>query len=340
MPLLDAALAFAITMLAVATVVTKIVELLPKLFLNRAAEFDRMLRDFGDNELKKIVERVSGTSPGVAKAVSDNAIQTIKTEVDGTHLSNSDLIDGLKQTALGKQLLAAPDASEIFDEISRRYAAVEQQFSEVFRKDARKVAMGVAFVLAVAFNIDSINILGSYISNPSLSAATAARSDSAMADYTANLSKLKDENKNEELLKQFVESQKELQTELDRLNSGVFPFGWSYFPYGPNPPKPWSRTDPGFQTDPWWKAWRVWGGWAIGVCFTAALAGLGAPFWFDVVRNITQLVQAGSTSAPAPAAASPAAAAPTPVAPTPVAPTVVAPTPVAPTTNAPPAAGE
>lgn len=340
MPLLDAALAFAITMLAVAAVVTKIVELLPKLFLNRAAEFDRMLREFGDNELKKIVERVSGKSRVVAKEESDQAIHTIKTEVDGTHLSNSDLIDCLKQTALGEQLLAAPDASEIFDEISRRYAAVEQQFSEIFRNDARKVAMGVAFVLALAFNIDSINILGSYISNPSLSAAVAARSDNAMADYNANLSKLKDENKNEELLQQFVESQQELQKELDRLNSGVFPFGWSYFPYGPNPPKPWSRTDPSFHVGPWWKAWKVWGGWAIGVCFTAALAGLGAPFWFDVVRNITQLVRAGSTSAPAPAAAAPTPVAPIVVAPIAVAPTSVAPTVAAPTTTAAPAAGE
>ena len=78
-----------------------------------------------------------------------------------------------------------------------------------------------------------------------------------MADSTANLSKLKEEeNKNEELLKQFMESQEE----LDRLNSGVLPFGWSYFPFGPSSPKPWSRTSPGFQTDPCSKAWQIWGG--------------------------------------------------------------------------------
>lgn len=77
-----------------------------------------------------------------------------------------------------------------------------------------------------------------------------------MADSTANLSKLKEEeNKNEELLKQFMESQEE----LDRLNSGVLPFGWSYFPFGPSSPKPWSRTRPGFQTDPCSKAWQIWG---------------------------------------------------------------------------------
>lgn len=111
-------------------------------------------------------------------------------------------------------------------------------------------------VLAIACNIDSINILGLYSNNPSLRAAVAARSDSAMADSTANLSKLKDEeNKNEEHLKQFMESQEE----LDRLNSGVLPFGWSYFPFGPSSPKPWSRTSLGFQTDPCWKAWQIWG---------------------------------------------------------------------------------
>ena len=45
MPLPDAA--FAIAILAVATAVTKIVGLLPDLFVNCAAEFDRMLPEFG-----------------------------------------------------------------------------------------------------------------------------------------------------------------------------------------------------------------------------------------------------------------------------------------------------
>ncbi len=85
MPLLDAA--FAIAILAVATAVTTIVGLLPELFVNCAAEFDRMLPELGDGELIKIIARVFQNPTKDVEAESDQAIRGIKTAVDGTHLS-------------------------------------------------------------------------------------------------------------------------------------------------------------------------------------------------------------------------------------------------------------
>ena len=218
MPLLDAALAFAITMFLLANVVTKIVDfvqrcllLLPKLlvfglrelrqkwfddwvtspdswlqrtgvakflmkwFGDRATLFNMMLDDFLNKELVNITTREIVVDPNQAWVTCGNALDQCKTaKADGptrTHLSNGDLIDKLKQTELGKRLLTelGAKAAPVFDEISRRYAIIEKEYSEIFRKRARLIATLVALGLAFALNIDSINVLGSYLNDSSLS---------------------------------------------------------------------------------------------------------------------------------------------------------------------------
>jgi len=157
--------------------------------------------------------------------------------------------------------------------------------------------------VALVFNIDSVNILGSFISNPMLSTAVATKAETTMSDYAARLKKLESDQDKTVALQALQETKAELQRDLDQLNSGIFPFGWSYFPYGQHPPKPWSRTAPEMQEKWSRQALRVWGGWSLGVFFTALLAGLGSPFWYDVINQITKAAR-GNAEAPSGSTAS------------------------------------
>ena len=312
MPLVDAALAFAITMLAVATVVTKIVEFLHWLLQNgpallaavlrkwlgeRVTLFKQMVDEFVQKDLERIVVEELHMDEAQTRAAVAEAVQQIKQRFpDGEnliHMSNTALLEELKLTDLGKKIVALNDRSVlVFNEISRRYTNIEKKYTTIFRQNARKVATIVAIVLAVAFNIDCVNIVETYLHNPTLSATIAATSDKALADYTAQIAALPGDPTAEEFRKQYEARQKNLSD----LNAAGFPFGWSYFPYGPTPPKTWSRTDSASDSQPWRSYWTVWVAWIIGLAFTVGLAGLGAPFWFDVIRKLTELTRGGSST--------------------------------------------
>lgn len=338
MPLLDAALAFAVTMFVLATVVTKIVDLIHQFFefapeflktwfADRAKFFEQMLDDFLTKELSKITAREIKMGETVALEMGREALQEITASIaDGptpTNLSNPDLIDKLKQTKLGEKLLTELDvkAAPVFDEISRRYAAIEKEYTEIFRQRARLCAMIVALVLAFALNIDSINMLGSYLNDPALSAVVAAKADKAVADYEAEVAKIQLDAAAPGSEAKFRASENTLRDELDELASGTFPFGWSHFPYGAMPPKLWTHVDTELDVKLMHGSWKLWVWWLMGIFLTAGFAGLGAPFWHDVVRNMAQMASAGSRPRPPP---------PTPV--VPVAPTA----PVAPAAAAEP----
>jgi len=259
-----------------------------------------MLNDFLKKELQAIAEIEFGDkATAKAKGFNPKTLTTILSQpMPGgqkrSQLSNVDLIDKLKQTDFGKQLRqnAGKRAAELFDEISRRYTAVEMDYSEQFRSNTQKVATFVAFVVALAFNIDSFNIMGLYVDNPSLSAAVAAKSEQAMADYTAQLKEAQPAGANSDVLRELKEKQAELQASLDELSAGEIPFGWSFFPFGSEPPQYWNHADRDSK-DP---NCRLYVEWFIGILFTAGLAGLGSPFWYDVIRNVSQIAKGGAST--------------------------------------------
>ncbi len=57
MPILDAAVAFALTMLAVATAATQIVQLIQYFAEKRGEELSKMLQDYFTQELETVVNR-------------------------------------------------------------------------------------------------------------------------------------------------------------------------------------------------------------------------------------------------------------------------------------------
>jgi hypothetical protein len=326
MPLLDAALAFALTMMLVATAVTLATNVVlqtpawlgryfKKLVASRQELFDQMIDEFVRKEMPKIATEarpLAGAVGGddwkdlqpVCNHLADQITAPAPDGTEPVHLSNADLLEMIRRTPAGQAFLAAVGdrVGDVLAEIERRFAAVERRYTERFRANARRIATAVALVLAVALNIDAVNILGAYVGNPSLSAAVAARSEQALADYDARVKTLTAGGEGEQL-KDMQKRQEDLRNQLDRLHAGSLPFGWTYFPFGSSPPRPWTSADAAAKADRWSAvALPVWGGWLLGIGLTVWLAGRGAPFWYDVIRKIVELTRGSppSTQAPPP----------------------------------------
>lgn len=284
MPILDAALAFALTMLVVATAVSQIVRIGQKWAKLRSAELRKMLTDFFGNELEPVVQREmnrlkKNVTEEFASELAEIANNLKESEVfDKTELvtlvevSTQELTERLKRSTLGQKLLTelGAEAQAVFDELGRRYEVLGDKFTESFRKNSRNWAMGVALVLSLAFNIDSLHILDSYIRNEGMRESVIAQRDAFVDDYNALVESLEKEAGKDSVTKaELAESFRDSQKQLDVVTSVGFPVGWCYVPNSP----------------------YGWFMWAIGIALTAGLAGLGAPFWFDTVTGISRVAQ-------------------------------------------------
>jgi hypothetical protein len=179
MPILDAALAFALTMLVVATVVTQIVRFMRNTAKLRNDELHKMLTEYFSKELKPVVQReVNKLKKNISDDVAEELVKTAdklntselfeKEELTKLiEVSTDKLTERLKESEFGQTLLTklGDQAQATFDKLGRRYEVVGDKFTDTFRKKSRLWATCVALVLALVFNIDSIHILNSYIRN-------------------------------------------------------------------------------------------------------------------------------------------------------------------------------
>ena len=82
-------------------------------------------------------------------------------------------------------------------------------------------------------------------------------------------------------LKDAIASGNDIKKKLDALSSSGFPFGWEYFPYGQKA----SPFGTGYSS---LLRYAIWG---LGIALTGVFAGLGAPFWYDVIRNLNDVAR-------------------------------------------------
>lgn len=297
MPYLDAALAFALTMLAVSTLVTTIVRLLQDAAKLRVKVMKEMLDDYFNNELKPVIERElnrlrkdisSKVSDEVKIRASELSVKLPWTDAELTALTDvttEELIERLKRSDMGKKLLTelGDKAKAIFEELGRRFEIVGDKFTLSFRKNSRWWATGVALIVAFALNIDTIFLTNTYIKNEGMRQAVIAQKDSLEQGYTTLADKLeKEQGKTEITKEEFEQAFSDAKGQLDIFTSAGFPIGYHYFPYA-------CTKDPeNLDCKERANGWLLWG---AGCILTGLLAGLGGPFWYDVVGSVSRTVQ-------------------------------------------------
>jgi hypothetical protein len=306
MSFLNVALAFALTMLVVSTAVSQVVRLLQTTVKLRRTRLRQMLDQFMANDVQPVIQRElwrlntvlskKGEPSQIAEAASailsnangekatPPALALFNEEelADFVEVSTEELIERLKRSDLGKTILTElGDAAEaVFDELGRRYEIVGDSFSESFRKYSRRWAIAIAFVLAALVNIDSVQILDTYIKNERMTRTIVAHVDELvekqieLAEMTATVPYA------DSSLEDLSEQYGKLEEQIAFLSSSGFPIGWSYFPYA-------LIADGGLEdvetTD--------WVMWIVGIILTGILAGLGTPFWYDAITGITRVAQ-------------------------------------------------
>ena len=308
MPLLEAFLALALTMLSLAMIATLAVEFVHRLVRTRAKNLRTMLEEFYDSELSHFVEsevrkgskdledksefiRKLLTNPLVSKAEQSGLIMSgLK---DLTSLSSVDLFKRLAYTNLGKRIKARAevDIDEAVDSLSRSYEAFEVAATDLFKRKAQLVSLVAGVVVAFGLNVNALSLFETYMKDPQARAKAVAQADVVLGVFerqTENIAEFKDE-------KELMAQVKSIRHGINELDNVGITIG-----YPPDRiPANWHKN----PTRAWYlEAMR----WALGVLGTGLLIGLGGPFWFNVVRKLTdvlQVVRGGSpTTAAAPAA--------------------------------------
>ncbi|MFH1313815.1 MAG: hypothetical protein ABIJ00_11400 [Candidatus Eisenbacteria bacterium] len=302
MPILDAAVAFALTMLVVATLVTAIIRILQMALKSRAKGLQDMLDRYFTMEVVPVVRRETqrlhkklrpGVAENLVKTASEFGKDDLVSEGDLDTLAEyltEDLTESLKRSNFGATLLSelGNDAQTVFDELATRYDVVGEKWTKSFRESSRKWAVVVAVILAAAVNIDSIHIASTYIRNEGMREGVVAKLDGIVKEYEDAVESAA-ETQGEMSKQALIQAVSTTRAQVDLLASTGFPIGWSYFPYADlmgKPPKEFKTRNSGVS----------WGLWGLGIVVTAILAGLGAPFWYDTLTGISHAAQRASAA--------------------------------------------
>jgi hypothetical protein len=302
MPLLEAFLALALTLLSLAMIATLIVELIHRLAGTRAKNLKMMLEEYYDLELKPIVETEQKdigekledktefihkmlTNPLINKGGRAGPIKSRLKELSG--LSTEDLFKKLAYTNIGKRIKARASAEidESVDSLSISYDVFGLAATDLFKRKAQLTSLLVGVVVAFALNANALVIFKSYLDDPQARAKAVAQANAALENF-ARRTDIPEGFENREALHNHVDS---IRGEIEDLGDMSVAIGYSR----QSVPASWFGEGSHFG---WWPGVVFW---ALGVCATGMLIGLGGPFWFNVVRKLTDVLQVVRSGAPA-----------------------------------------
>lgn len=292
MTLLDSLLAFALTLAALATVVTILLEIFIRwLGLKRRGQVELIgrLLDHGvaahlpDQQarwqaIRGILENPFSATPmaaqQAAQGYSGRAAGGIYTEVSLEHVLRH-LLESPAAASLLQQ--AEKDLTDQLQILSNRFDEFSAALAADFKRRAQMWSILVGIGLALVMNIDGVRLLQGYLQDPELRQSVIERLPSSPDA---------EQRETETDVDAYVE---DLKKSLAGISELALPIGTGYFPHcylplvtaeGAIPPDPLCRPEAGSETLPAFVLWL------LKAVVTGMLIGLGAPFWYDVARRL------------------------------------------------------
>lgn len=329
MPLLDACLAFALTMLSLATIATLTTEMFVRLMGTRANGLRLMLDDLFQQELlpalkgmaneatlKQLKEQCSTVllkSP-LADLPSNTRWNSILKFTAGwlgmtklTSLKFEDFLKRLPETELGKKVaaLAEENRKKLFDRLAHRYEEFGDAVTDLFTRYSQLFSLIVGVGVAFAMNVDSFRLFSAYQEDAALRGRVVATADQVFSDWE-KAQKQVDERLNAaggkapDLTKEQLDARKqEIIAQWKQANSLDLPIGYDHFQrMAPvKEPKyiPFTRID--------CASVRFYGCWALRVIISGLLIGLGGPFWYNIATKLMEVTKSFRSGAAAEGAA-------------------------------------
>jgi hypothetical protein len=339
MQALDAALAFAITMLILAMVVTTLVETLHRLFGLREKGlaillgnfYDRILSSRGGSVLqgadearararRAFIEMMTVNRGPVGKAPMTALNRSLNVDSaaedrkflnwiwSGRRLGSLSLtafMERLGGSEWGAQLVTqAGTAGEkgiewVLKDVAQKFDAFGAEASEYFESRARLLSVIVGFVLAFAINVNALALFETFMKRPDVTQAVIARGESATKSYE-NLQKQVDTLNASAQAASTDEARAAVQRAADEAAAAVDSLQSVGVPIGWN-----TQSVADFRRSTPMSL--------LGLLLGGLLIGLGGPFWYKAVQTLTGVRSftrrdkgstepATTTTAPAPAA--------------------------------------
>lgn len=339
MPMLEAVLALALTMLSLAMIATLLVETVHRVLSMRAKDFEKMLRQFYKSELRPFI-RVrlglpeEGDLNDAQQQRVDAEAQEFIDEMKGNPLVQSkgilriiswiqpfdikpfenqtteNFFRLLAKTKIGQEIKAGAEEEidEFVDRFSHAYEAFGDAANHMFKRRARLVSFISGIVVAFSLNTNAITIFEKYLDDPEVRAVAIAQAKTISDKFEKQLvdqenAKNKGTGKKDagnedagqekdakELAEQLNRSKESLQNfkdEIESLDDLGIKFGYDN---NVAPATYWKKSSGSTQQNEYLKWWYSFC-WFVGVLVTGFLIGLGGPFWFNVVRKLTDVLQ-------------------------------------------------
>jgi len=309
MPLLDALLAFALTMLALASVATLLVEIVHRIGQLRAKGLRRMLERIYDQELRPLLAAELAKLEGAAEDVKQRFLREILENPLAEsrslqpalrsleRMSTEEFLRRLGDTEAGALLrqrlgARAAEIGQALDRLARRFDHYGAVASDFFARRAKVLSVAAGIGLAFICNVDAVRILNGYLKDSVAAQAVIAQSDVFLEQWReareslaaferssggsdgSDLSDRSDRSDGGGDLAAVAARLAQVRDSLGDLEGTGLPVGYDRYPV---------TVDLG--------TWKFWS-WAFIVLLTGFLLGLGGPFWFDVVMRLSQVRQA------------------------------------------------
>lgn len=256
-----------------------LVELMNRYGNKRKIQFDNMIHEFYENELKPLV-----TYP--LEDGFNDVVAKIHGKHGKDHISTNDFLCTLASTNIGQKIYQRldGDVDDLISEIAMRFEDVGERYSEYFKKNAQRVNQWVSIFLALVLNINVITIIQTVSDNSELQATLVTEAQKIVD----KLETTKNKNVNTE------EAQNTLNEKLNEINQLGIPYGWPLVPkntyendslgikeYVYNVKDSIAKGLKDFSLG--------WGVWLFSTIATGLLIGLGASFWFDIVKRLVHV---------------------------------------------------
>jgi hypothetical protein len=223
--ILQSFLAFAATMLVLATLVTLIIEIIARVFRRRSRIFTHLLRQLFKKELEPLIESTIksrlGVDPDSTAPELESQLETFLDEIRKSpldpvedknpltwfggwlrwfgadrseKLSTEEFIRRFARSRVGRELYlrTAGRVDNLIDSLCLRYKELSDAMSEYIKNSSSILSMAIGIIIALTINIEAYRLFNFYIQNPDV-AEKVADNAAAYADaYEDAQQRLKD----------------------------------------------------------------------------------------------------------------------------------------------------
>lgn len=303
---LNATLAFALSMLLFATIVSMIVESMHRMFRLRRKGLEWMIAHVytevcthradllpSGQSLQSFLDALTCNDTAPAPfAHTPGWWNRLITPRQLGSLTSLDFAERLARTDIGTRLrqMAETERALLINGLVQKFEYYGKGAATYFGQRAKALSVAVAIVLAFAANIDTFHLANAFLTSPQLTERLIAQSPTIETDFkvqsvrlehTLADTSLSTDEKNvhlEDIQKQIAAA----HSALSSLIAQGLPIGWDYYPLCHAADQD-TRCTVADQLTPI--------AWGLSTLLAGLLIGLGGPFWFEVCSNLTSVLQ-------------------------------------------------